>query len=80
MKKETLAQAFSCEFCEISKNTFFTEHVRWLILTLVDSEDLPSLNSSLSEIKVLIFSFKETLDLVGIFKIALRLRDRYVFM
>ena len=80
MKKETLAQAFSCEFCEISKNTFFTEHVRWLILTLVDSGDLPSLNSSLSEIKVLIFSFKETLDLEGIFKIALRLRDRYVFM
>ena len=28
MKKETLAQVFSCEFCEISKNTFFTEH-RW---------------------------------------------------
>ena len=22
MKKETLAQLFSCEFCEISKNTF----------------------------------------------------------
>ena len=26
IKKETLAQMFSCEFCEISKNTFFTEH------------------------------------------------------
>ena len=26
MKKENLAQVFSCEFCEISKNTFFTEH------------------------------------------------------
>ena len=25
-KKETLAQVFSCEFCETSKNTFFTEH------------------------------------------------------
>ena len=24
--KETLAQVFSCEFCEIFKNTFFTEH------------------------------------------------------
>ena len=23
IKKETLAQIFSCEFCEISKNTFF---------------------------------------------------------
>ena len=27
IKKTTLAQAFSCEFCEISKNTFFTEHL-----------------------------------------------------
>ena len=27
-KKETLAQVFSCEFCNIFKNTFFTEHLR----------------------------------------------------
>ena len=27
-KQETLAQVFSCEFCEISKNTFFTVHLR----------------------------------------------------
>ena len=27
IKKETLAQMFSCEFCEISKNTYFTEHL-----------------------------------------------------
>ena len=27
VKKETLAQMFSCEFCKISKNTFFKEHV-----------------------------------------------------
>ena len=26
-KKVTLAPVFSCEFCEISKNTFFTEHL-----------------------------------------------------
>ena len=30
--KETLAQMFSCEFCEILKNTFFIEHLRWLLL------------------------------------------------
>ena len=30
IKKETLAQVFSCEFCKIYKNTFFTEHV-WAI-------------------------------------------------
>ena len=28
LKKETLAQAFLCEFCEISKNTFSTEHLQ----------------------------------------------------
>ena len=33
MKKETLAQVFSCEFCEISKDTFFTKHLWWLLLT-----------------------------------------------
>ena len=26
IKKDTLAQVFSCEFCKISKNKFFTEH------------------------------------------------------
>ena len=28
IKKETLAQVFSCEFCEISKNTFHIEHLQ----------------------------------------------------
>ena len=28
IKKEALAQVFSCEFCKISKNIFFTEHLR----------------------------------------------------
>ena len=27
IKNEALAQVFSCEFWEISKNTFFTEHL-----------------------------------------------------
>ena len=26
-RKETLGQIFSCEFCQISKSTFFTEHL-----------------------------------------------------
>ena len=33
VKKEALAQVFSCEFCEIFKNTFFTEHV-WATASL----------------------------------------------
>ena len=33
IKNETLAQVFSCEFCEIYKNTIFTEHV-WATASL----------------------------------------------
>ena len=32
IKKETLAQVFSCKLCEISKKTFFIEHFWWLLL------------------------------------------------
>ena len=28
IQKETLSQVLYCEFCEISKNAFFTEHLR----------------------------------------------------
>ena len=35
IKKETLVQAFSCEFCHIFKNTFFIGHLRWLLLTIL---------------------------------------------
>ena len=34
LKKDTLTQVFSCEFCKFFKNTFFTEHVGWLRLNL----------------------------------------------
>ena len=33
IKKETLAQVFSCELCEIFEITFFTEHL-WTIASL----------------------------------------------
>ena len=32
-KKETLAQVFSCGFCEIFKITFFTEYL-WTIVSV----------------------------------------------
>ena len=35
IKKETLAQLFSCEYSEIFMNTFFTEHL-WSLLLLLD--------------------------------------------
>ena len=28
IKKEILGQMFSCQFCDISKNIFYTEHLR----------------------------------------------------
>ena len=34
VKKETQAQVFSYEFCEISKNTFSIEHIWCLLLYL----------------------------------------------
>ena len=38
IKKEALAQVFSCKFCKISKNTFFIEHL-WA--TASDSCSIP---------------------------------------
>ena len=32
VEKEALAQVFSCDFCEVFKNTFFTEHL-WTTAT-----------------------------------------------
>ena len=32
LKKDTLAQMSSCEFWEIFKDTFFIEHLQWLLL------------------------------------------------
>ena len=34
-KKKTLAQVFSKEVGEIINNTFFTEHLRWLLLLIL---------------------------------------------
>ena len=34
-KKETLTQVLSCEFCKTFKNTFFIEHLQWLLLATI---------------------------------------------
>ena len=47
IKKETLAQVFSCEFCEISKNTFFTEHL-WMTASGINSQTIDWLDSLLN--------------------------------
>ena len=55
--KETLAQVFSCEFCEISNNTFFTEYSGRLLLKGIN------LNLMISKFVVLCrnFDFHELL-------------------
>ena len=40
VKKEILAQVFSCEFCEIFENLFFTEHFQWLFLNNIYLEQM----------------------------------------
>ena len=35
IKKETLAQMFSCEFCQISKNTFLQNNSGRLLLNIL---------------------------------------------
>ena len=41
IKIEALAQVFSCEFFEISKNTFFTEHLQEIASCYSHSTDSP---------------------------------------
>ena len=38
IKKETLSQVSSCELCEISKNTFSTEHLRTVASELIKTK------------------------------------------
>ena len=40
IKKETLAQVRSCEFCDISKNTYFTEHPRGTASAWIDPDKI----------------------------------------
>ena len=38
IKKKTLAQVFSCEFCKILRTLFVTEHLCWLLLYVVEGK------------------------------------------
>ena len=42
--KETPTQLYFYEICKIFKNTFFKEHIRWLLLILIGTELLSYLN------------------------------------
>ena len=58
IKNETLAQVFSCEFCEISKNTFFTEHLLTTALSLSVSRLMKNTYLTLSLSSSLPFYFQ----------------------
>ena len=45
IKKEALTQVFFCEFCGISKNTFFTEHLLRLLLSVSNLKTLIKQNT-----------------------------------
>ena len=47
IKKETLAQMFSCEFCENSKSTLFTEHLDDCFLPLFTDPDYTAWSMSM---------------------------------
>ena len=55
-KKETPTQLFSCKICEIFNNTFFTEHLRWLLLI----EAIWYFNSVINRLLCKCFDFKGT--------------------
>ena len=44
IKKETLAQVFPSEICEISKNTFFHRTLWWLLLNHIKIHSLEMIN------------------------------------
>ena len=54
MKKETLGQLFSYDFCQISKNKFFTEHM-WTTASKKSCDSQPGVE----EIQQGYFSFSE---------------------
>ena len=55
IKEEALAQVFSCEFCEISKNIFFTEHLRATASVRFKKNTLHSVDVSSSPNSLLLF-------------------------
>ena len=67
IKKQSLAQVFSCEFCDIYKNTVLTKHFRTTASTNSETyfEFQISVKKVLSEVKIkLISDLKERRELI----------------
>ena len=52
IKKETLAQVFSCGFCYIFKNTFFAEHL-WATASAIRTVEYRILATKKTSVKTL---------------------------
>ena len=71
-----MAQVFSCEFCEISKNTFFTEHLWTTVSEWKNFECLYVSNEAKFVTVILLWKktkFKATQSCFGIAKSSERL-------
>ena len=62
IKKETLAQVFSCKFCEISKTTFSYRTHRWLLLNEIDT-----ISTFQFHIKLLFYVYTSTIHICKFF-------------
>ena len=86
IKKETLAQVFSCEFCKISKNIFFTEHL-WTTVSVTPEKETECKgwkfkNTNFTRIAILIrYQKKKTVSfLVTMIFLSGRLSMKNVFL
>ena len=60
IKKDTSTQVFSCEFCEIFKKTFFTEHLQSTASIWINSEKIFIIKRSQKIFKI---SHKRSIDI-----------------
>ena len=71
VEKETLAEVFSCEICEIFKNIFFTEHICWLFLTKIN-EQLVSKGYILLELVLTVSAHKLPYSCASVIRLTMR--------
>ena len=70
MKKETLAQFYSCEFCEISTSTFFREHL-WTTASersLLSFAPFGKSCQNYSKVNLSLYFFYQRLCLIFVFR------------
>ena len=63
IKKDTLAQVFSCEFWEPLRNSFFTEHLWWLLLNLMCDNTILAFIDWLIDLFIYLFIYLFIVDL-----------------